>query len=90
MLYGREMRLSLDIMYLPPEGTFPRYNYLSEVRKTLTNAYERAGERLHLAHKKQKDYYNLQTFGFRFFPGNFVWLWSPVVEKGVALKFHEP
>ena len=28
--------------------------------------------------------------GLRFSPGNLVWLWSPVVEKGVAPKFHEP
>lgn len=42
MLYNREMRLPLDITYCPPVGTYTRYDYLSEVRKTLTDAYERA------------------------------------------------
>ena len=90
MLFGREMRLPLDVMYRPPEATYTRYDYPSEVRKTLTDAYERARERLHLAHKRQKDYYDRRMSGIRFSPGNLVWLWSPVVEKGVAPKFHEP
>jgi hypothetical protein len=50
MLFGCEMRLPLDIMYRPPEATFTRFDYPNEVRKTLTDAYERARERLHLAH----------------------------------------
>ena len=90
MLFGREMRLPLDVMYRPPEGTYMKYDYPSEVRKTLTDAYERARQRLHLAHKRRKDYYDRRTCGSRFFPNSLVWLWSPVVEKGVAPKFHEP
>ena len=90
MLFGREIRLPLNVMYLPPEGTYTRYDYPSEVRKALTDAYERARELLHLAHKRQKDYYDRRTCGSRFFHNSFVWLWSPVVEKGVAPKFHEP
>ena len=28
--------------------------------------------------------------GLRFVPGNLVWLWGAVLEKGVTPKFHEP
>ena len=66
MLFGREMRLPLDVMYRPPEAMYNRYEYPSEVRKTLTDAYERARERLQLAHKRQKDYYDRRMCGLRF------------------------
>ena len=77
-------------MYLPPEASLTRFDYPNEVRKTLVDAYERARERLHLAHKRQKDYYDRRISGIRFAPGDLVWLWSPVVDKGVGFKFHEP
>jgi hypothetical protein len=72
MLFGREMRLTLDIMYRPPESTHTRYECPTEVRKTLTDAYERARERLNLAHKRQKDYYDRRMSGNRYSPGNLV------------------
>ena len=90
MLFGREMRLPLDVVYRPPEASLTRFDYPNEVRKTLVDAFERARERLHLAHKRQKDYYNRRMSGIRFAPGDLVWFWSPVVEKGVAPTFHEP
>ena len=86
MLFGREMRLRVDVMYRPQEGTYTRYDYPSEVCMTLTNAYKRARKRLKLAHKRQKDYYDRRTCGSRFFPNSFVWLWSPVVEKALRLS----
>ena len=90
MLFGREMRLPLDVMYRPPKASLTRFDYPNEVRNTLVDAYKRARERLHLAHKRQKDYYDRRMSGIRFAHGDLVWLWSPVVEKGVAPTFHEP
>ena len=84
------MRLPLDIMYRLPEASHSRFDYPYEVRKTLADAYERAREHLHLAHSRQKDYYDRRMSGLQFYPGESVWLWSPIVEKGVALKYHEP
>ena len=68
MLFGRKMRLPLDIMYRPPEASFTRFDYPNEVRKTLADAYERGRERLHLAHKRQIDYYDRRMSGIRFAP----------------------
>ena len=58
MLFGREMRLPLDVMYRPPEASHARFEYPNELCKTLANAYKQAKERLHLAHKRQNDYYD--------------------------------
>ena len=90
LLYGREMRLPLDVMYRPPERDQSRTEYAIEVRKTLDQAYEVTREHLKLAHKRQKDYYDRRTRGQRFKHGDSVWLHTPVLEKGVAPKFHEP
>ena len=51
MLFGRETRLPLEVMYRQPERTYTRYDYPSEVRKTLWEVYECARDRLHQAHK---------------------------------------
>ena len=90
LLYGREMRLPLDVIYRPPERDQSRTDYAIEVCKTLDQAYEVARDHLQLVHKRQKDYYDRRTRGKRFKQGESVWLHTPVLEKGVAAKFHEP
>ena len=74
MLFGREMRLPLDIMNCPPEASQARFDYSNEVCKTLADAYKRELKRLHLAHKRQKDFYDRRMSGLRFSPGDSVWL----------------
>ena len=90
LLYEREMRLTLDVIYRPPERDQWRTEYAIEVRKTLAQAYDVARDYLQLAHKRQTDYYDRCTRGKRFKLGESVWLHTPVLEKGVAPKFHEP
>lgn len=58
MLFGRTIRLSPDIMLGSSEVKHSRLEYQNEVRKTLERTYARACDRLHLAHKRQKDYKN--------------------------------
>ena len=90
LLYWREMRLPIDVIYRPPERDQSRTNYAIEVRKTLDHAYEVACEHQQFALKRQKDYYGRRTRGKRFKQGKSVWLHTPILEKGVAYKFHEP
>ena len=89
LLYGREVRLLLDVINSLPERDQSRTDYAIEVRKTLDQAYEVARDHLQLAHKRQKDYYDRRTRGKRFKQGESVWLHTPVLEKGVARNFHE-
>ena len=44
MLFGREIRLPLNVMYSAPEASHKCFDYPNEVRKTLADAYERAIE----------------------------------------------
>ena len=90
ILFGREMRLPLDIMYRPPEAFLTRFDYPNEVCMTLADAYERSRERLHFAHKRQRDYYDRRMSKIRFAPRDLVCLRSPFVDKGVVPKFLEP
>ena len=90
MLFGSKMRLLLDTMYRPPEASKTKFDYPNKVRKTLADAYERAREKLHVAHKRQKDYYDRRMSEIRFAIGDLVRLWSPVVKICVVPKFHEP
>ena len=64
MLLGLEIRLPLDVKYRLPAGTYTRRDYPSEVRTTLTDAYELSPKRLHLAHKRQNNYYDRRTCVF--------------------------
>ena len=90
LLYGREMRLPLDVIYRPSERDQSPTDYAIEVCKTLDQAYEVARDHLQLTHKRQKNYFDRRTRGKRFIQGESVWLHTPVLVKGVAPKFHEP
>lgn len=53
ILYGREIRLPLDIIYRPYDVMHSRFEYPNEVRKTRT--YKPALDRLNMAHERQKE-----------------------------------
>ena len=88
LLYGKEMRLQLDIMYRPPETEQTLTEYVRKLRTSLKDAYVTVLERLQLEHQRQNIYYDLRIHGKHFKPNEYVWLWSPVIPKGVAPKFH--
>ena len=72
LLYGREMRLPLDVIYRPAERYQSRTEYAIEVRKTLDQAYDVPRDHLQLAHKRQKDNFDYRTRGKRFKQGESV------------------
>ena len=90
LMYGREMRLPIDIMYRSPNQQVSRSQYAQEVRNTLQNAFNVAREKLLVTHKRQNDYYDRRTQSTRYSVGDSVWLWSPVPKKGVSPKFIKP
>ena len=90
LLYGKEMRLPLDILYRPPNQDLSRTQYAQEIRRVLERDYDTVRSKLKLSHKRHKDYYDRRTRRERFKPGDSVWFWSQAVKKGVAPKFHEP
>ena len=50
-LYGKEMRLPLDIIYREPLTEKSRADYANHVRCILEQAYDSEREKLHLAHE---------------------------------------
>ena len=55
LLYEREMRLPLDVIYRLHERDQSQTEYSIKVRKTLVQAYDVAGYILQLSHKRQKN-----------------------------------
>ena len=74
LLYGKEMRLPLYIIYRFPSQDLSRTQYAQEIRRVLERAYDTARSKLQLSHERQKDYYDRRTRGERFKTGDSVWL----------------
>ena len=56
LLYGKEMRLPLDIIYRLPSPNLSRTQYAQEIRRVLKRAYDTARSKLQLSHESQNDY----------------------------------
>ena len=72
LIYGREMRLPIDIMYRSLNQEVSLSECAQAVRKSLQNVYSAAREKLLVAHKKQNDYYDTRTKGTRYSVGDLV------------------
>ena len=72
LLYGKEMRLPIDIIYRPPSQDLSRTQFTQEIRLVLERAYDTARSKVQLSHERQKDYYDRRTRGERFKPGDSV------------------
>ena len=90
LMYGREKRVPIDKMYRSLNQEVSRLQYAQTVRDSLQNSYSVAREKLLIAHKRQKDFYDRRTQGPRYNVGDSVWLWSFAPKKEVALHFQEP
>ena len=61
LLYGKKMRLPLDIIYRPPSQDLSRTQYAQEILRVLTRAYDTARRKLQLSHERKK---TITTVGF--------------------------
>ena len=90
MLFGREMRVPVEIMYgIPPNAKLSPVQAVNEIKERMARCYERARQNLGLAQKRQKDFYDRKTQGQRYRIGNKVWLHMPPTAKDVP-KFYKP
>ena len=92
LMFGREARLPVDLLYQTDPGrnelTIPEY--VSKLRTTLTAAYEGVRRSFGIHQEQQEEYYNRKIHGAPYDKGDLVWLFSPVVPRGQARKFHRP
>ena len=94
LMYGREARLPIDIVYGVPaqqqQDETTCSTYASSMRKTLERAYERVRIKLSTGHKVQKQLYDKRVHGNEYQEGELVWLHSTVIPKGRSKKLHLP
>ena len=93
LMYGREARLPIDIVYGTPtqgrdDDTIP--SYARHTRKSLEEAYERVRTHLSAGHRVQKQHYDKRVHGDEYKEGDLVWLHSTVVPRRKSKKLHLP
>ena len=90
LMFGRRPRLPIDIMYETPSERSSLPNFVHSLQNTLTEAFDAARSNISLHQDRQQDTYNQRVHGSPHQPGALVWLFSPVVPRGRAKKFHKP
>ena len=92
LMFGRELRLPVDLMFgLPETETSPNTNqYALRLRERLEKAYHHTREHTRAQQHRQKDLYDQRACGNPFKMDDLVWLHHPAVPRGQAHKFHRP
>ena len=91
LMFGREMRIPVDIMFGPPPIESPtRLQTVTDLRDTLRYVYNEVRINVSEAQRRQKDYYDRLTTGERFKPLQRVWLFTPPTAKDQPAKFYKP
>ena len=92
LMFGRELRLPVDLMFgLPETDTSPNTNqYALRLRERLEKAYHHTREHTRAQQHGQKDLYDQRACGNPFKMDDLVWLHHPAVPRGQAHKFHRP
>ena len=92
LMFGRELRLPVDLMFgLPETETSPNSNqYALRLRERLEKAYHHTREHTRAQQHRQKDLYDQRACGNPFEMDDLVWLHHPAVPRGQAHKFHRP
>ncbi|THD18344.1 hypothetical protein D915_008490 [Fasciola hepatica] len=89
MLTGRGMRLSSDA---PLPNATPETLYSSpfvrRLQSDLLHSHQLARHYLQAAQRRQKDYFDRQSFTSTYEPGDRVWLLEPVPPDRVPTKLH--
>ena len=91
LMYGREARLPVDIVYGTQSlasSTVDTYSQKS--CKLLEESFNRVREHLSVGHQKQKHIYDKHIHGDPYKVGDTVWLLDTVVDKDKSRKFHHP
>ncbi|KAK3739259.1 hypothetical protein QZH41_000260 [Actinostola sp. cb2023] len=91
LLFGREMRVPLDVMMGETPTTSQSSNYGehdTNLKSTLTNAYQAVRTHLSAAQRRQKEYFDKGVTQTKYEPGDQVFLFNPQLKVGEASKFH--
>ena len=93
LMFGREVRLPIDLMFDTPPG-YPSPSstsrYAQTLRKYLQEAYHFVREHTKSRQLRQKELCDRRIGGNPYQVHDRVWLHCPAVPKGRARKFHRP
>lgn len=90
LMFGRKPRLPIDVMYGIPNDTSTLPTFVRKLKHTLTEAFDAARSNVSVQQERQQDVYNQRVHGSPHQPGTLVWLFNPVVPRGMAKKFYKP
>ena len=90
LMFGRKAKLPIDLMYGFQQAQTTTNEYVAELQRTISTAYQHVREKVKGQHERQKEYYNRKIHGKPYSVGDLVWLYSPVVAKGRSKKLHHP
>ena len=92
LLFGREARLPVDVMFgLPPgETSTSPSQYALTLRHNLESIYHEVRTKTGLQQNRQKELYDQKSRGSPFKVGDLVWLHCPAVPRNSHKKFHCP
>lgn len=91
LMFGRQMRLPLDIMLGRPANTenINHTEFVSRLQTRLEAAYRRARAELATSQKRQREYYDRNSKDGTYRPGDEIWLRDKHVKPGDPAKFHK-
>ena len=89
LIFGREMRIPLDIMMGRAEVDERNYSeFVSDLKSSLETAYRDVRESMRAAQRQQKDCYDKGVKHMVFQTGDLVLRYTPQLKPGDASKFH--
>ena len=93
LMFGCQAQLPVDIIYRPsctdsqsaPPSTSA---YASQLQTRLLTAFDLVRDHASTHHKRQKAFYDQKVYGKPYMPGDLVWLYSLVPQKGTSRKLY--
>ena len=91
LMFGRQAKLPVELMYGTPEPE-PQSSteYASQLKSSLTEAYEKVRVKTTRQLDHQAELYNKKVHGKPYEVGNHVWVLFPQVPKGKSKKLYRP
>ena len=95
LMLGRQAQLPVDIIYRPSctdlqSASPPTSAYASELQNRLLRAFDLVRDHTSMHHERQKAFYDRKVYGKLYTPGDSVWLYSPVPQRGTSRKLYHP